>query len=79
VYLVDVRGARIGRGFDTRRARRDLVALASSVRERVPGSLRARFLVAWSLALPPEKREALPELARIEEGRIVVEAWERET
>ena len=64
VYLVDVRGARIGRGFDARRARRDLVALASSVRERVPAALRARFLVAWSRALPLERREARSELAR---------------
>lgn len=64
-WIVDVRGARIGRGFDARTARRDLVALASAVRERVSGSLRARFLVAYARALPDVARARLPELAQL--------------
>jgi len=61
-WIVDVRGARLGRGFDPRIVRRDLVALASAVRERVAGTLRARFLVAYARELP---RGRLPELMRL--------------
>jgi tRNA A-37 threonylcarbamoyl transferase component Bud32 len=64
-WIVDVRGARLGRGFAAPAARRDLVALASSVFERVPASLRARFLVAYLRALPPAFRAGLPELAEL--------------
>jgi len=64
-WIVDVRGSRIGRGFDAGTARRELVALASAVRERVPGSLRARFLVAYARALTDEARGRLPELSAL--------------
>jgi tRNA A-37 threonylcarbamoyl transferase component Bud32 len=71
-WIVDVRGARIGRGFDPTVARRDLVALASAVRERTEPALRARFLVAYARALPASaaaRLPALPELALEVEAR----------
>ncbi|MFN0009204.1 MAG: lipopolysaccharide kinase InaA family protein [Planctomycetota bacterium] len=64
-WIVDLRGARIGRGFDARTARRDLVGLASAVRERVASSVRARFLLEYARALPGEHRAKLPKLQRL--------------
>jgi tRNA A-37 threonylcarbamoyl transferase component Bud32 len=65
VWLVDLRGARLEAGFDARTARRDLVSLASSVRESVGARPRTRFLAAYLRALPPEARERLPGLASL--------------
>src|SRR5262245_4045831 len=64
-WIVDVRGACIGRGFDPSTVRRDLVALASAVRARTPGSLRARCLVAYARELTDEARGRLPALPRL--------------
>jgi hypothetical protein len=62
-WIVDLRGARIGRGFDAGTARRDLVGLASAVRERVSKSLRARFLLEYARALPSEHRAKLADFS----------------
>lgn len=64
-WIVDLRGARIGRGFDAGTAQRDLVGLASAVRERVSSSLRARFLLEYARALPREHRAKLPRLPHL--------------
>lgn len=64
-WIVDVRGARIGRGFDAGTARRDLVGLASASRERISSSLRARFLLEYARSLPEDLRAKLPKLAQL--------------
>lgn len=55
-WLIDFHGARLARGGDAERARRDLVVLAAATRERVSVRLRQRALVAWARAADERSR-----------------------
>ena len=56
LHLVDLQGARLGQPPGRRRLRAELVRLAAGERESTSLRFRARFLIAWLRALPPELR-----------------------
>ena len=64
-WLVDFHRARLRSRPHRAILLRDLVSIAASTRERLPARVRARFLLAWARALPPELRPGLGGLAEL--------------